>query len=79
MSGRVTAKYNWRAGLFVEIRDGDYEVILCHLNEQRVLTGWDVKYGDPLGFTGDSGEATGPHLHYQVKYKGVPVMPQKFM
>ena len=36
-------------------------------------------YGLILGFMGRSGNATGVHLHYEVRLKGKPVNPQPYM
>lgn len=70
---------NEKAGAFVELVQGDYEVTYCHLSEPRVLTGWEVDFGAPLGYSGATGEATGPHLHYQIRHKGKLVNPQNYI
>lgn len=40
-----------------------------------IVPGTRVKQGDVIGFTGDSGLSTGPHLHYEVQVDGEPVDP----
>ncbi len=35
--------------------------------------------GEPIAFVGATGEATGPHLHYQVMYQGTAIDPQPFL
>ncbi|HET7230607.1 MAG TPA: M23 family metallopeptidase [Longimicrobium sp.] len=40
-----------------------------------VTTGVPVRQGDVIGYVGATGLATGPHLHYEVRRKGVPVDP----
>jgi murein DD-endopeptidase MepM/ murein hydrolase activator NlpD len=41
-----------------------------------VRPGTLVRQGDVIGYVGMTGLATAPHLHYEVRRKGVPVDPQ---
>jgi murein DD-endopeptidase MepM/ murein hydrolase activator NlpD len=50
-----------------------------HLASFAVAIGQSVRRGDVIGFVGRSGRATGPHLHYEVRIKGVPVNPHKYL
>jgi murein DD-endopeptidase MepM/ murein hydrolase activator NlpD len=38
-----------------------------------------VKRGDIIGFEGDSGRSTGPHLHYEVRIYNTPVNPWRYL
>ena len=44
-----------------------------------VKNGQRVKRGDSLGAVGNTGRSTGPHLHYEVKVKGLPVNPKTYL
>ena len=50
-----------------------------HLNKFRVKKGDRVKRGQIIGEVGKSGRSTGPHLHYEVLLKGVPVNPLRYI
>ncbi|HET7104361.1 MAG TPA: M23 family metallopeptidase, partial [Terracidiphilus sp.] len=38
-----------------------------------------VTRGQIIGYVGESGRATGPHLHYEVRVHNVPVNPHKYL
>ena len=56
-----------------------YESRYAHLNTIDVGVGQTVHRGDKIGEVGKSGKSTGPHLHYEVLYKGDAVNPMSFM
>lgn len=49
-----------------------------HLNEIAVSEGDRVEQGDLLGYVGTTGLSTGPHLHWEVRVRGIPVNPQEW-
>jgi murein DD-endopeptidase MepM/ murein hydrolase activator NlpD len=50
-----------------------------HLKAFAVFPGQHVHRGDTIGYVGDSGRSTGPHLHYEVRINDVPVNPRKYL
>ena len=50
-----------------------------HCSELLVIQGQRVRRGDPIATVGATGSATGPHLHYEVRFNGVPVNPSKYI
>lgn len=52
-----------------------YQTLYAHMNKYNVRTGQTVKRGDIIGYMGNTGMSTGPHIHYEVKKNGIPVDP----
>lgn len=51
----------------------------AHLDQIKVTTGQSVKAGEIIGTVGNTGRATGPHLHWSVSLNGVRVNPELFI
>jgi murein DD-endopeptidase MepM/ murein hydrolase activator NlpD len=67
-------------GREIVIDDGhDIETVFAHLSVVAVVAGQHVTRGQVIGYVGDSGRSTGPHLHYEVRVHGVPVNPHKYL
>jgi murein DD-endopeptidase MepM/ murein hydrolase activator NlpD len=50
--------------------------LYLHLSKFSVKEGDDVDKGQPIGLSGGTGRATGPHLHLAVRWQGVYLNPQ---
>ena len=50
-----------------------------HLSGYAVTVGQMVHRGDVIGYVGESGRSTGPHLHYEVRINNTPVNPYKYL
>ena len=50
-----------------------------HMSAVYAIKGQKVKPGDVIGLEGESGWATGPHLHFQIDVYGIPVNPRIFL
>lgn len=50
-----------------------------HLSGFAVTPGQMIRRGDTLGYVGQSGRSTGPHLHYEVRIFNTPVNPYKYL
>jgi len=68
-------------GREVEIDHGNGIVTLyAHLQGFNVVAGQDVVKGEVIGYVGHSGtRVTGPNLHYEVRVRGTPVNPHKYL
>lgn len=80
-SGKVIyAGYSSSAGNYVVINHGDgLTTKYMHHVSLTVRTGEYVEKGQQIGYVGNTGNSTGPHLHFQVEENGVPVNPDKYL
>lgn len=64
------------SGLTVVLsHEGGYETLYSHLGEIKVRRGQRVRRGDIIALTGNTGLSLAPHLHYEVRHRGVRVDP----
>ncbi|MFK4067406.1 M23 family metallopeptidase [Streptomyces sp. NPDC029674] len=68
--GTVSTKWNSAYGnmAIVTAKDGT-ETWYCHLSTHKISSG-PVKAGETIAFSGNSGNSTGPHLHFEVRPAG---------
>ncbi|HNX01791.1 MAG TPA: M23 family metallopeptidase [Candidatus Cloacimonadota bacterium] len=72
--------YDQYYGRIIKISHGkDYETRYAHLSRSSVLSGDEVKKGQIIGYVGDSGLSTGPHLHYEIIAYGQKVNPNRYL
>ena len=72
----------WKSGYgrFVEISLGNgFKVRFGHMSHIDVKPGEKVAFRQVIGRVGSTGRSTGPHVHYEIKYKGVVRDPLKFI
>ena len=77
-SGKVRlTKYEGRGyGYYVVMRHPNgMETVYGHLSRFLVKPNQVVKAGDPIALGGSTGRSTGPHLHFETRYMGIPINP----
>lgn len=62
-------------GNLVIVENGAYKTYYAHLSEIPVSVGESVRAGDVIGLSGNTGNSTGPHLHYEIRKNGVNIDP----
>lgn len=74
----IQARFNGAYGNMVEVAHADgFVTRYAHLQTMLVQPGQTVRAGERLGLLGNSGRSTGPHLHYEVVYRGQAMHPLK--
>ncbi|MCW9709536.1 murein DD-endopeptidase MepM [Avibacterium sp. 21-586] len=64
------------AGRYIMIRHGrEYQTVYMHLSRVLVKAGQQVKRGQRIALSGNTGRSTGPHLHYEFHINGRAVNP----
>lgn len=76
--GRCTVGECSKCGIGVHIRNpAGWEWSMCHMSRNDLKLGQQVKAGEPIGLSGNTGHSSGPHLHYGIRNPvGVSVCPQ---
>lgn len=80
-AGKVVRTRSMRReyGNYVVVQSGEHRVLYAHLNKILVERGSEVDAGSLVGKIGDSGRATGPHLHLEIRKRGHRVDPDHYL
>ena len=76
----IVAGYNNGGyGNYVMVDHGNGFITLYgHMSAYAVSSGQRVSQGEVIGYVGNTGRSTGPHLHFEVRVDGTPVDPTQF-
>ncbi len=66
-------------GKYIKIQNGDLVTLYAHCNELLVKIGDKVNKGDIIAKSGATGNVTGPHLHFEIIYKGEYINPREIL
>ena len=80
MDGKVSRVVSLAGGygshVILEHGEG-LQTVYAHLSRFSVGFGEFVREGQPVGRSGNSGNSTGPHMHFEVRRYGTPIDPEK--
>ena len=72
---RIT-KWDNSYGYVVVVRHYNMsETVYAHLSKILVAINQEVSVGEPIALGGNTGRSSGPHLHFELRYKGFPINP----
>ena len=63
-------------GKHIKIRNGEAVTLYAHCSELLVKEGQKVKQGEKIALVGDTGKATGPHLHFEIRRNNNIINPE---
>ena len=71
---------NWGYGNVIVLNHGNgWQTLYAHLDTYNVGCGQSVWQGAGIGAMGNTGNSTGPHLHFEMMYNGVTVNPWDYL
>ena len=74
------ASWDGAFGKMVIVDHGNgYETCYAHLSSMLVSKGDRISRGTVVGLLGNTGRTTGAHVHYEIRYKGNPVNPSRYI
>lgn len=65
-------------GYLVIVKSGTFSTYYGHLSKFNVSSGQQVQRGQVIGWTGTTGNSSGPHLHYETRLNGNAIDPSEF-
>lgn len=66
-------------GKHLKIQIGDVSIIYAHCNQLYVKQGDKITQGQEIAEVGSTGNSTGPHLHFEIRYKEKTIDPEKIL
>ena len=76
----IHADWSGQYGKLVVVDHGNgLQTYYAHLSQCLVIPDEEVRLGEVLARSGSTGRATAAHLHYEVRIKGTPVNPYRYM
>ena len=68
--------YHLVIGNFIRIQNNNVVTVYAHCNTLLVEQGAKINQGQVIATVGHTGEATGPHLHFEIRLDDRPINPR---
>ena len=65
--------------IILKHEDNSMTSVYAHMSRLAASEGDPVRRGDIIGYVGSTGMATGPHLHFEIRFGGVAEDPEKLL
>lgn len=78
----IFAEWTSKTGYVIQVQHNNNSLVSIYKHNSALLKkpGEKVKAGEAIAIIGDSGElSTGPHVHFELWYNGIPVDPQEYI
>jgi murein DD-endopeptidase MepM/ murein hydrolase activator NlpD len=69
----------WAGNHVIIDHGGGYQTLYAHQSRVKARVGSRVQQGEVIGYVGQTGRATGPHLHFEIHINGHPVDPAPYL
>lgn len=77
MDGKVVISTNSITyGNYIILEKGELRTVYAHCSKLLVKVGEEVKQGQEIAKVGETGNATGPHLHFEIRINNNPINPR---
>ncbi len=76
---RIAKRHNAFGNVVIVRHYNGLETVYAHLSKLKVKAGQKVLSGQVIGLGGSTGRSTGPHLHFEVRFKGQSLNPANFI
>jgi murein DD-endopeptidase MepM/ murein hydrolase activator NlpD len=73
---RVAKLYGGFGNVVIIRHYNGLETVYAHLSKIKVVSGQVISAGDLVGLGGNTGHSRGSHLHFEVRFKGMPINPK---
>jgi murein DD-endopeptidase MepM/ murein hydrolase activator NlpD len=76
---RVAKRSGGFGNVVIIMHPNGLETVYAHLSKFKVKPGQVVLSGQPIGLGGSTGRSSGPHLHFEMRYKGQAINPENIV
>ncbi|MFA4871564.1 MAG: peptidoglycan DD-metalloendopeptidase family protein [Patescibacteria group bacterium] len=76
---KVALGTRWYGNYILIIHNNNLATLYAHLSSANVKSDQYVSQGQIIGLSGNTGFSSGPHLHFEVRYNGIPVNPLSYL